>query len=252
MVQIMLRRSQDFDALIYSTSSDFESIRAALMEHSAVVIRGAAEQELLAELERRAVGVYRAGDVRARSMPPAEANVFKHGHMPAAELGNEKIEALANSEYLTAMLRGVCRWPNPIRSPVDVLLRRILPPLRWNRRVTPAIEYHQDEYFSITNSPAGTTPQLCFTLWVPLVACGLHAPGLSVVRGSGLPIVRYERPPGGWKRYIRENYGRRSIWSPHLEVGDVLLFTSRAIHGSFVRWYMTKPRYSLEIRGGIN
>lgn len=242
-------RRHPFISVFFSTSDSFEAVRTFLLTRSAFVVRGAADKAAIARLAERAQNVYRAGD--HKRLPEELERLFNQGHMPASELGDRDIEGLANSGYLADMLRSVCRWENRIESPRDVLLRRILPPWRLRSRAKRSIELHQDEYFSIISDPQNPPAQPCFTLWIPLVPCGLDAPGLSVVLGSGLPIV-HGAPPAGWKRYIRETYGPGALWSPSLDVGDVLVFTSRTIHGSYVRWRMTKPRYSLEIRGGIN
>lgn len=231
---------------IFSTYDSFDSIRACLMSKRTFVVRGAVDPVAVAALGARAEKAYASWDTEGRFDP-----LFKQGHIPAADIGAEALERVANDGYLKALKETVFRWDDRLECPRDFLLRRILPPTIRHEHIAPSIPFHQDEYFGIASDPNCASPQLCFTMWLPLVDCGADAPGLSVVVGSDRPIVMGD-PREGWQRYIRTNYGWFSTWSPKLKAGDLLVFTSRVIHGSYVTQKMKRPRYSVEIRGGIN
>jgi hypothetical protein len=231
------------------TADDPLRVREAFRRYRTVLLRSVIAPALLRDLSERAERAYAEAD----DHPPTtgcDATLFHVGHIPPSRLGDERIDEAG------AALAPICSkalgWPNQLQSPRDVLLRRILPPGQQRHGITPSVVWHQDEYFALASSPPGTPkPQLCFTAWVPLVDCGKDAPGLSVVLGSDEPIV-FGTPRHGWLPYIYWRYGLRSIWRPEMNVGDVLLFTSRTIHGSNVKRGMTRARYSLEFRGGIN
>jgi hypothetical protein len=203
-------------------------------------------------LRKSAEAAYSRWD-RIAELPPADADRFLYGHIPIGELGcDRELETMVNVGYVRDLMRNVFGWDLPLKCPESYLLRRLMPPRLRSARVVPRVAFHQDEAFAISSDPGLTEqPQLCFTMWLPLCACGSDAPGLSVVPGSDIPIVK-TKPPRGWGHYVCETYGTQSLWSPEMKPGDLLIFTSRAIHGSYVTWRMTKPRYSIEMRGGIN
>ncbi len=227
---------------VFNSSDSFKAMRDALLHERTLVVRGAIDPGVIANVCRNAAYAYDRWDYGAASK--AEKDLFFHGHIPVVH----EAETIANGEFFSAFVSEVMRWQNRLTLK-DMLLRRVLPPSLTDAHVLPKIRLHQDDYFAtISGSPP---TQLCFTIWVPLVSCGKDAPGLSVVVGSDLPVVM-GKPLFGWKQYIWRKYGRNALWSPELNAGDLLVFTSRVIHGSYVTSSMTKPRYSVEIRGGIN
>lgn len=209
-----------------------------LKSKGAFMVKGVLRYSLIRELAMRAEAAYAAWDGKHLDGPFAAQ--YHHGHIPVSELGHADIISGYLSRFVSAGF--LSRYNN-------ILLRRILPPSLSNERVARKIEFHQDEYFGQQVTGRHWLP-LSLTAWVPLVPCGNDAPGLSVVLGSDAPIVQGE-PPEGWPEYIRKTYGKKAIWSPPMEPGDVLCFTSRTIHGSYVTQGMTKPRYSIEIRGDM-
>jgi ectoine hydroxylase-related dioxygenase (phytanoyl-CoA dioxygenase family) len=95
--------------------------------------------------------------------------------------------------------------------------------------------------------------------WVPLVDCGVDAPGLQLVPGPFEPLqkllkhdwqtnfVDHERELEMQEFYSTErDGGKRFI--PHLRKGDVIVFHNWIVHGSYSTPQMTKPRTSFELR----
>lgn len=229
-------------------SPSHSAIREALNRYRAVLLRGAVPTAFLTELAKRADRAYAEADAQ----PPIsgrDRDLYSNGHISVSTLDDAFVNEVSASMKET-IFDALTSFP--VRSPDNVLLRRMLPPHETRSSVTKAITWHQDEYFSLASSPPGTPkPQLAFTAWVPMVDCGKDAPGLSVVLNSDEPII-FGKPRFGWLPYIIWRYGPQSIWSPIMNVGDVLLFTSRTIHGSNVRRNMTRTRYSLEFRASFS
>jgi len=238
----------------FSKASSYEDMKNAFAKERCILIRDAVDPGLLDVMANLAQARYARWDKLSDENPEKVANEnsrFCQGHIPASEIGSTLLEVLANETYLRQFIGHVCGYHTRFECPRDFLLRRMLPPPLQRADVVPKVAYHQDEYFALASTPDMAKPQLCFTAWVPLVACGVDAPGLTVVRKSDEPVMLSE-PGEGWDGYVDRVYGADAIWSPAMRRGDVLFFTSRAIHGSHVTPQMTKPRYSVEIRGGIN
>jgi hypothetical protein len=234
---------------IFEATDSFDAIRHEFARSRTFLIRRAVDIACVDALADAAATAYRRWDENIAAGQPAP-HLFLQGHIPSDEIGRSAVETIANDGYVRELIRRVCIWANPLECPRDFMLRRILPPNLRNDNVLAKVGYHQDEYFSALSFGDRYVPQLAFTVWMPLVPCGENAPGLSVVIGSDNPIVM-GRPRLGWNRYIRKTYGPASLWSPAMEPGDLLVFTNRVIHGSYVSPSMTKPRYSIEMRGGI-
>jgi hypothetical protein len=227
----------------FSVSDSFENLRECLHSRRSFVVRGAVSQSTLEHLAVKASAAYDDWDQKIAGRSDSEKALFHHGHIPIGELGD--LGHLTDHGYISRLIR------DGFRSSVSIIqLRRILAPSVENAIVSRSISFHQDEYFGMQHVPPGTPLPLSFTIWVPLIACGRDAPGLSVVLGSDKPIIN-AKPRFGWMPYILWKYGPAALWSPELALGDILVFTSRTIHGSYVRPTMTKTRYSLEIRGDV-
>lgn len=220
------------------------------MSARALLVTSAIDPAAVNQLAARAASAYERWDATIGGASEEQRALFHHGHIPADEIGNSDLEGVVNNGFVADLVRYVFRWPLRLQCPRDFLLRRILPPAIRSEHVVSTVPYHQDEYFRLLSEPPGSPqPGLVFTMWLPLVACGREAPGLTVVPGSDLPIVM-GAPEEGWGSYAKRAYN--GFWSPEMQPGDLLIFTSRVIHGSYITPTMTKPRYSVEIRGGIN
>lgn len=234
----------------FRATDDSSRIRAAFMQRRAVLVRSAIDSETVARLSERAAERYAHWDARIDSgaeLTPLERGRFKNGHILPSEIGQDLAD-MAAAETVAGLFANLCGWTMPVNFEV----RRMLPPVKRRKDVHRKIVLHQDAYLTMVSNPGMTKPPpLYFTAWMPLVPCGDDAPGLSVVLGSDEPVLQ-RKPLLGWRFYIRSTYGRGALWSPVMEPGDILLFTNRTIHGSHVTRHMTKPRYSIEMRGGIS
>jgi hypothetical protein len=109
------------------------------------------------------------------------------------------------------------------------------------------------------------TGETVLAFWTPLHECGVNAPGLAVVRAGKDQVIEHLRrhfpskPIPGWcsetewnltdafkVETIRESFG--DAITPHMQPGDVMVFTNWTIHGSHVTPEMTGRRSAAVIR----
>lgn len=112
-----------------------------------------------------------------------------------------------------------------------------------------AVPFHQDASFLGDYT-------LILNFWIPLVPCGVIAPGLEVISGTH-PGSILQRPNGRPTEYehieipedrILTQFGSDSFWHPKLNLGDVFVFSNFTIHRTYETDRMTKPRISFELR----
>lgn len=107
----------------------------------------------------------------------------------------------------------------------------------WVRRAHPAHSWHQDGALH-HDFAAPAQPLPMWTAWLPLVDCGVDAPGLAWMLPS-LPRLlspaELQQPSG-------------AVQSPPLAAGDLLLFDGGLLHRSHSTPAMTQPRTSIELR----
>jgi len=107
----------------------------------------------------------------------------------------------------------------------------------WARRAMPAHSWHQDG--ALHHDFATPAPPLpMWTAWLPLVDCGVHAPGLEWL----LPSLPRLLSPAE----LQQPLG--AVQHPALGAGDLLLFDGGLLHRSHVTPAMTLPRTSIELR----
>lgn len=83
------------------------------------------------------------------------------------------------------------------------------------------------------------------TCWVPLVNCGIEAPGLELIAGRQASLLTpAELTPAGIDARCA-NLGR---WQPALAAGDALLFCGDLLHRTYSHGGMTRDRVSIELR----
>lgn len=113
------------------------------------------------------------------------------------------------------------------------------------------VPFHQDAAFMGSD----VTVVNC---WIPLVPCGVEAPGLEVVVAGGREVLAtggqggkggaiYDAIDLSEERVVRA-FGIETLWHPAFELGDVLLFTNFTIHRTYVRPEMAENRISIEAR----
>jgi ectoine hydroxylase-related dioxygenase (phytanoyl-CoA dioxygenase family) len=84
-----------------------------------------------------------------------------------------------------------------------------------------------------------------FNAWVPLSSIDDEALGLSFA----FPATTQVFPvPVDIESYLERNNG--FIWTPNMDVGDILLFHRYTIHGTYTTLNRPVPRYSAEFRVG--
>jgi hypothetical protein len=116
------------------------------------------------------------------------------------------------------------------------------------------VPLHQDLSFTGTDYPV-------VNCWVPLVDCAEDAPGLEFVdrfiHEDLSKIVEKEKSDyemfsaidlTSHEAFLRQRYGGDLV-APVLKAGDALLFDQLALHRTYITPTMTKPRFSLELRG---
>lgn len=105
------------------------------------------------------------------------------------------------------------------------------------------------------------------TVWIPLDPCGRDAPGLEVVIADHHDVRRYAgfeasraAPPDrkwNWHHYrdgafddaeLRRHYGPDRWRAPEFDIGDLMVFSNWAIHGSYRTPAMTKRRSAIQLR----
>lgn len=119
---------------------------------------------------------------------------------------------------------------------------------------TTHVPLHQDLAFTGIDYPV-------LNLWVPLVDCGESAPGLEFidrfVDTDLTHMVEEDKTDSvnfaaidldSREAFLRERYGGEVI-NPILKAGDAMVFDQFALHRTAIREGMTRPRYSLELRG---
>jgi len=125
----------------------------------------------------------------------------------------------------------------------------------WRRRqhpsrLRPAGEHphswHQDGALALDflrDTGAGLLDML--VCWVPLVDCGVDAPGLQ---WWALPTPALLRPEELLHEALCRRYGTATLYAPALAAGEALLFDGTLLHRTFVHDAMTRSRTSIELR----
>ena len=111
-----------------------------------------------------------------------------------------------------------------------------------------ALPFHQDQTILKTR---------LLNIWIPLVNCGVAAPGLEVVVAQkpellaaagradhDIPVERARID----EDLVIETFGRAALWHPSFNPGDAFVFAGTTVHRTYVRPRMTKPRLSIELR----
>jgi hypothetical protein len=84
-----------------------------------------------------------------------------------------------------------------------------------------------------------------FNVWVPLTSVNDQALGLSFAFPSTTQVFPL---PVDIESYLEKNDG--FLWTPNMDIGDILLFHRYTIHGTYFMLNRPVPRYSVEFRVG--
>jgi hypothetical protein len=91
--------------------------------------------------------------------------------------------------------------------------------------------------------PGALLPML--TCWIPLVRCGLDAPGLEFLTQPSNDLL----PPSFLQdQFLRSKHPPEAFWQPAMEPGDLVLFRSGILHRTHVTESMRSDRTSIELR----
>jgi hypothetical protein len=192
-------------------------------------------------------GRYERGELEAGLRRP-----FEFGHIMLSHLDRPGESSAAFNLIMQSALQPILAtlWDGDIAFLLsNCLPRRQIPGLSLNRPVP----FHQDAVF-IGN------PTLILNFWIPLVPCGVTAPGLEVVldhpreiltptAGVELLSADYSGIELSYEQVVRR-WGEDRLWHPALDRGDVMVFSNMTVHRTYQTADMTEPRISLEMRCG--
>jgi hypothetical protein len=212
-------------------------MRDELQERGAAHLRGIFPGEMLALLREAAAACFEAIEA-GRPIPE-----------------HCRFNRFSNSVVLPALLDFGCSCPAELLAPVaaaglDPSTCRMED--SWVRKKAPphfhAHTWHQDGGLGVRfpaerGAPIPMTPLV--TLWVPLDPCGMHAPGLELVRRRLDGLLHFTELDDA---DLRRRFAPEEFWAPALEPGDGLVFLNGTLHRTCVRPGMRSPRLSLEYR----
>lgn len=238
-----------------AVSLEPETVRATLERYNCALIRNLAPPALIEGILQRMKQVFglRQAQLDRGELPIPEGygKSFRHGLVPFLSL--QELDMPQGPPFQLIRLFGLSRLMPVIRACVGA-------PVYCNvaesaaRSMTPNrpelyISFHQDGFFD--HQPQWNL----INCWIPLVPCGIDAPGLDV-----LPIGLQELLPRSptesqnHSAYAFENsahcvYAQRDkLWHPSLRPGDVVMLNPFAVHGTYAHPLMNQVRYNLELR----
>ena len=220
------------------------------------VVRNAIDVGFLKKLKKKADFVYEKYDnqVSRKTMDNHFYDVlYRYGHIRFQHLAehNEKpdnlfayvVEKVVNSPSVFPVVRS---FGEPIAVlPGNSLLRRQIPAIQ------EPIPFHQDAYF------LGLGVGTVVNFWIPLIDCGIDAPGLELVPKRLEHVFKISGPEPEENPYdsvaipeavIQSHLGTTDTLCPVLKLGDAIAFLSTTLHRTFVTPGMTRPRISIEMR----
>ena len=103
------------------------------------------------------------------------------------------------------------------------------------------LRLHQDA------SSADYGPQRVIAAWIPLHDCGTLAPGLQVYPRKVTELLPIAEPHWFIRQDCLGDIGKE-LWHPIFRAGDLLLFDSRTIHGTYMAEGMQDLRISIDVR----
>jgi hypothetical protein len=252
-----------------------EEFRNLVLRRGAVMLRNAAEPNLLDQIKQEIDGMFvryanvPAGDLRhpATDRDPTIKhddiwNQVKRGHIyePA-------FKQLAGLSYFD-IIRGSGLWDFAARAfpECEVTESAVSSCRRTTVGDVPIffdapLDFHVDAQFHYIH-------ELSINFWTPLTPCGKDSPGLEVVL-LGVQQTRdylefneagYEPGPDdiAHMRHFRWNKARldkleqhglaKCIWVPEFKKGDILAFTNFTMHATHCTPDMADPRTSVEVR----
>lgn len=207
-------------------------------------------------LDRDAVGaLHRAADQTYARLDALPAGCMDERVSRLQEDGVRYVPSAHSFGLETVMTASRCTSALP-RALRDEIRTRLGGPftsvdaLCWVRRQAPASQraahhhphsWHQDGacgHDYAQDASQGLVPMV--TLWVPLTACGVHAPGLELVAEDVSGLVDLHA--------LADPLPTAPRWAPSMAPGDVLLMEGSVVHRTHVTPAMGEVRTSIELR----
>lgn len=239
-------RMNAFEHLIFDARDlDLATLLNRINNFGCVLIQNAFPKADIYTLYKRARRAYRNRDrqFQAGELHPDFINgLYQFGHIPLSDLdtpGQLPFPFVRQFSRSPLAQIGKGLWGKQFSLIVGQANPRRQLPL--GRGGAP-YEFHQDGTFLGDGS-------LILNFWIPLVPCGRERAGLEFVTVTPPELFS---PQSGYHSLetIRGTYGDASLWHPFVDAGDVLLFTHRTLHRTYLLESMTKQRISLEMRCG--
>jgi len=247
--------------------------RKALLRDGAVMLRGAADPELLDEIHRQLdrffaeYGKIQSSDFERNmaSDDPNERDFWQQ--LKLGHVYDRTFKPFSGISYFD-VIRSNGLWDlvarafheSPLTESATTNCRRMTMddlPRFYDR----PLEFHVDaQIFGVH--------QLSINFWTPLMACGVHAPGVKIIQLGVQETKEYlefneagHEPAEGdqWHMskfrchkmtlpVLQANGLLERVQLPSFDKGDILAFTNFTMHGSHFVPSMTEPRTSIEIR----
>jgi hypothetical protein len=238
----------------FSMDTELEILLAVLNERGFLLLRQALPIKSLQTLYWKALQAYNRADFlhQQGNLPHAEKLFYQYGHVPPQACYFPQDPYLALVQLLKPL------WPllqacitEPVLIYQNSLFRRQMPEATFS----PALPWHQDAAFLSPLNPV-------WNCWCPLQDCGKDAPGIELLDFNIKEKLTPPQQPNKHQikagdpydlyafseQFLTSHFPNASIWSPEMQVGDVLLFHERILHRTALQPSMHKSRLSLEMR----
>jgi hypothetical protein len=249
-------------------------LRNVIYEHGAIMLRKAANRELLKEINSALIKLFnKYAHVPAeefeqllKSSDSEERDFWQQ--ISLGHIYDHTLKIYSGLSYFDIIKKNglwnmaTAAWPeyDICESPI-ANCRRIYPINNNERLWDIPIDFHVDA--QVHNDEI-----LSMNFWTPLVSCGITSPGLKVVLLGIEETKRYiEYNPAGYTpeagdiasmykfrckkmkyQALKEHGLDKYIWAPTFNLGDILVFSNFTLHASHVTPKMSDSRMSVEIR----
>lgn len=240
-------RADAFAALEIDGSRPFAEVAGCLYREGVCLVRGLYPRAVIEAIHDAAAAIYAARDAAAAAGTLAGEEAIHHVGYRSIRLGDIAVDGRPAADWLT---------PPVIRSVAGICLlapRTAVHRDSYVRCARPGVQdlelpFHQDNRI---------LPEPLLNLWIPLMACGLDAPGLEVLAHRLHMLEPTERRDGN--QYARmgveidaatiaARYPLDRLWHPAFEPGDAFLFYGTTVHRTWVTPAMTRDRLSIDLR----
>ncbi len=231
---------------------------ATLRTHGCCLIRGAHDRSRATLFRDRLAELYAEMDRRAAEGTLSEDDLKRcHRYGILRPLEHDEYTLADGTRLADHMIDAVLRTPlvDVVRGLLGPRVSLLLPTTHTRRQQATQSErpvpFHQDSAVMRLHDVT------VLNFWFPLDPCGRDAPSVEFVPWSLTGILPHGDPSTQGKLYgnleISEEMARavfnlENTWHPELDLGDVLLLTSRVVHRTYTRPGMRGQRRNFEIR----